>query len=79
MMAKKLYTSTLLPLMAERPSARIPKQSRWGNQAWEPGMLPVGVCRTKVNYDKRERAYGEHISTENPRMNGDIPPVKVAK
>ena len=78
-MAKKFYTSTLLPIMAEPVSRRIPKQSKWGNQAWEPGMLPVGVCRTKINYDSRERAYGESVSVENPMNNGDIPPVKVAK
>jgi len=29
------------------------KQSYWGGQRWEPGMLPAGVLRTKVRYDAK--------------------------
>jgi hypothetical protein len=76
-MAKKIFTVPYV--VQERPSNRIDKQGRWGNQAWEPGMLPTGINRTKVNYDKRERAYGEQISVEGPRKNGDTPPIKVSK
>lgn len=27
------------------------KQSMWGGERWEPGMVPTGVLRTKVRYD----------------------------
>lgn len=39
------------------------KQSYYGGE-WEPGQLPCGVLRTKVNYDSPP--YGQSSQVQNP-------------
>lgn len=44
---------------------QLRKQSPYGGEKWEPGMLPTGVLRTKVRYDS-PAPYGQHSEVENP-------------
>lgn len=50
-MAKKITVIGDFMKSGTPAAPQLRKQSYYGGERWEPGMLPAGVLRTKVRYD----------------------------